>query len=893
MLTNKAATMASDDRRHLMEEKTYAVFTSASINAIAESARMSPIPHDAAVSLGEDASYRVRQVIMLATQYLKHSKRRRLGTDDFNRAAKELNIMPVHGHGSQDPLTFRHIKDTDMHCVEDPEINLVDIALGSYVPKQIGLPSIKAHWLAVEGVIKISQGGNPSSQGKCGREMSTVHLKYYNCMTKALLSASSDVKKKALQDLKTNPNLVPVLPYLVNFVINGIKNMSHDIGLLTTLLNTVRALLHNRSLYLMHKPYLSTIVQGVEFCVLEPLAASINSVNDHWVLRDYAARLLAEIVNRWNSPQNHLRFNTLKCLREVLHDSTKPFYSHYGAIMTLIALGHKAIEDIILPYLPAYWPHLKSAIEDKTSENSVNKTDSYKVHGALRLAAEKIMRRHIRRFQDSAMSQKEREEVCELLNETFTEDQNNVSNPTKSSAHGGSEEKNAKDIYGELYEYFGDSLAHCLPIVETHHVYKPQKKELLVSLGDHNSGKSGEQLLDNLMEQIKLQEKLEQERRERELLEQKEREKKEREQRARQAIEQMKREEEERKKRLRREEEEQKRKRLEMEESERQKRLKEEEEKRLKEWDEQIKELNKNRLKPQWQQEIELRRLQLEEEIQYSKKLEAKKRQEKKERARQEEEEEKLRKQREVEEELKRKEEEDEQAGRSRVGLRRRKPVNYTEKDEDISDLFEDSKRKAAKIPRLNPPLPPHSDISDDSDGDLHQRLGTGLMSPASAEAMAVSKMIDPAKGLLKIKIKRQSTFASTPPHPMSATPQHMPPAYNSPSMMSPIYSPHSGSHSTPPPPPVMASYSHKSSSGSEKETKTKRGSTSSKHSRAGSTGIQDISDPEEPLFEPPLSSIPLQLYSPGAESSGSDSNPHRKVLKLTLKLTPKDSASE
>lgn len=30
-----------------------------------------------------------------------------------------------------------------MHCVDDLEVNLTDIALSSYVPKQIGQPSIK------------------------------------------------------------------------------------------------------------------------------------------------------------------------------------------------------------------------------------------------------------------------------------------------------------------------------------------------------------------------------------------------------------------------------------------------------------------------------------------------------------------------------------------------------------------------------------------------------------------------------------------------------------------------------------------------------------------------------------------------------------------------------
>ena len=208
--------------------------------------------------------------------------------------------------------------------------------------------------------------------------------------------------------------------------------------------------------------------------------------------------------------------------------------------------------------------------------------------------------------------------------------------------------------------------------------------------------------------------------------------------------------------------------------------------------------------------------------MQYSRST-ASKRQEGRERARREEEEEKARRQREEEEMLRRKEEEDEQAGRSRVGLRRRKPVNYTEKDDDISDLFDDRAAAAAKRKRaaglglpfqhkgglkLNPNLPPHSDISDDSDSDIGRRLGAGgLMSPASAEAVAIaaSKMIDPSKGLLKLKIRRQGGHGTgTPPHPMSSsgTPQDTPSSsfpYHSPSMTSPLYSPHSVSVPTPP----------------------------------------------------------------------------------------------
>ena len=49
-----------------MEEKTYAVLTAESVNAMAESSGMSPLPQEAASALGEDASYRIRQVVMVS-----------------------------------------------------------------------------------------------------------------------------------------------------------------------------------------------------------------------------------------------------------------------------------------------------------------------------------------------------------------------------------------------------------------------------------------------------------------------------------------------------------------------------------------------------------------------------------------------------------------------------------------------------------------------------------------------------------------------------------------------------------------------------------------------------------------------------------------------------------
>ncbi|WAR20012.1 TAF6L-like protein [Mya arenaria] len=81
--------------------------------------------------------------------------------------------------------------------------------------------------------------------------------------------------------------------------------------------------------------------QSVQYCLLDPLVSSGQScpTDDHWVLRDYAARVLAHIVGIWGNSVNHLERYTEKTLREALHDLSRPFACHYGAVMGLMYLG--------------------------------------------------------------------------------------------------------------------------------------------------------------------------------------------------------------------------------------------------------------------------------------------------------------------------------------------------------------------------------------------------------------------------------------------------------------------------------------------------------------------------------------------------------------------------
>lgn len=527
--------MEKEDRRlPIIDEKRFAILTKESIRLIAEAGGHTDLSDDVAALLGEDVSYRLREATQNGAQYMKHAKRKKMTTDDFNKSLKVSDVQPLHGYRSPENMPFRQTKDGEIFFVEDTEVNFANVASSNYVPKHSGITSIKAHWLAVEGVSKVSSALH---QNLIKPIIKREDLQmYFDNVTNAILGCDPDAMKIALQDLKTNSQIVPLLARFVSFVANGVKTVSHDICQLTKLLHTVKALINNTSLYLEPQPYLSLLVQGTTYCLLEPMVASINPSNDHWALRDYAARLLAQIIMCWSSPINHLLYNTVKNLKEVLYDHAKPFCCHYGAVMGLMALGFKTVNDVLIPHLPAYWPHLQTVIEDTSYANAITKADAHKVHGAILLAVEFLMKKHIQTFEEDVEMYQDHE--TEL---SFQKDSEGRSSRTESEANTtGLLQSTVGQFYREMYEYFGDSLAMRLPDLNEKidlkgKVFVAKKQETMVSLADPEASKSGEELLAEFMEQVRIQEILDREKRERDRIEnarlellRKEREEKER-----------------------------------------------------------------------------------------------------------------------------------------------------------------------------------------------------------------------------------------------------------------------------------------------------------------------------------------------------------------------------
>ncbi|CAH1790630.1 unnamed protein product [Owenia fusiformis] len=509
------------DHRKTVEEKKYAILTKDSIQTMGESVGLSEISEEVAANLSEDVSYRLREIIQTCCQFMRHSKRKRLTTEDFNRAVRNNNTPPVYGQNGTDQAHFRQVKEADCYVADERDINLVEVANHTFTPQLPGDVTVKASWLAVEGMYRGAAQPPVKPPDKVPKLVSEDLIVYYDNMTKAILGHDEELMKIALTDLRTNTKIIPVLPYFINFVNSGMKTVSHDIGQLTKLLHTVKSIINNRSLYLEPLAYLDGLLQCILYCILEPLAASINPLNDHWALRDYAANLLIHLINGWSSPLNGLYKRCSEALKQALYDAAKPLCSHYGAIVAILALGSQAISEILLPHISTYWPHLTSIMEDQTYTNCQVKTDAHRVHAVLLLACECVLKSKI----NEALAEQDEPPTIttktELISITNTEPSTTTSQvplldaikvepgDSKTLEETGIFQSGVllepdraqktpislNDLYAELYGYFGDSLATRLPQHQISNFYQPKSPKSPVHLTDPDTFKSGEELL--------------------------------------------------------------------------------------------------------------------------------------------------------------------------------------------------------------------------------------------------------------------------------------------------------------------------------------------------------------------------------------------------------------
>ncbi|RWS13074.1 TAF6-like RNA polymerase II p300/CBP-associated factor-associated factor 65 kDa subunit 6L [Dinothrombium tinctorium] len=409
----------------------FIIFNPESIKAFAESSGVQSIDECVFILLAEDVSYRIREVVNNASQIMKHSKRKLLKTVDINKSLKRSDCKPVFGYSDKTPSTVVHIPEANLFCFDDREIDLLSTAVSIIendykIELKTNDHKLNVDWLSVEENVNDSLLETNVEINE-EKDRSLLITQYYENIVKTILWGDSNTVSLALKELSSNSRVQRVVSHFINFISVGVKILNRDLEKLRRLMQTAAALFKNPYLYLYTEPYLILLTHSILFCIIEPLAASANLINDHWSLRESAAFLLSNVLSEWNSPfiATNVCNMMVNTLVECIKDISKPFSSHYGVIVAFKALGYEYIQEYLYPNLNHFWPHLTAALNSTDKALYQTKVDAQRVYGAL----------------------------CDVSVLFLQLTAHNTLNGC---------EDDFNLIYAQLSEYFGDSLSSCI-----------------------------------------------------------------------------------------------------------------------------------------------------------------------------------------------------------------------------------------------------------------------------------------------------------------------------------------------------------------------------------------------------------------------------------------------
>ena len=183
------------------DERKYAQISPDTVGLIAESLGLGPLDMKVTRALAEDASYRCRELTNVASQLLKHSKRRRLTARDMNSALDLYDADRTYGHEESGSQSYHIMPDVGKASAAEqpvlyvPQERLVDlksVALGPSPPIMASEPGIQASWLSLEGHYYPENEEQKPVEFPKQSNLTPALVQYYSAVANVMLGDSTD-----------------------------------------------------------------------------------------------------------------------------------------------------------------------------------------------------------------------------------------------------------------------------------------------------------------------------------------------------------------------------------------------------------------------------------------------------------------------------------------------------------------------------------------------------------------------------------------------------------------------------------------------------------------------------------------------------------------------------
>ncbi|XP_066966846.1 transcription initiation factor TFIID subunit 6-like [Macrobrachium rosenbergii] len=356
-------------------------FPTESIKVIAESIGISPVGDDVAKELAEEATFRLKLLIQDGMKFMHHGKRKRFATCDFDHVLKLKNVEPLYGLQSVEHIPFRFASGggRELHFVEDKELEISEMVSGPTprLPLQI---TIKPHWLAIDGIQPtIPENPPPITKDIQKKDAVDPASKLSTQDTKDQKHIHGYVAQIFFMIISYYSSFLMVAKILSIHYLNTYDTVQKNLALLIYLMRMAKALLDNQTLYLIHTK-MHELVPSVMTCIVSRQLCMKPDMDNHWALRDFAARLISQICKNYNTTTNGLQTRITRVFSRCLKTDRTALSSVYGAIAGLSELGPEVTKVFVLPKLRALSDKIEQCME---GTNAYDKNAAAHIKGLL------------------------------------------------------------------------------------------------------------------------------------------------------------------------------------------------------------------------------------------------------------------------------------------------------------------------------------------------------------------------------------------------------------------------------------------------------------------------------------------------------------------------------
>ncbi|CAH8663628.1 unnamed protein product [Schistosoma guineensis] len=264
--------------------------------------------------------------------------------DFLARMALLNNSFGSHNKQNKRPISHKKDDDINSSVEKHPKIGIhssnrdkLDLLSGSH-PRKVLAVSVERR----------------------SHEISQEVMIYFRELTEACVGANETRRHEALDNATLDPGLQPILPHLMTFITEGVRiNVTnHNLAILIYLMRLVKALIDNPHISL--EPYLHLLVPTVITCVLNRQLCAKPITDNHWALRDFAAKQLVTLCNRHNTSSNELYGRVTRELSRALCNWIDGGSTSNSSTETCMKLSNPNVPIIVKSELSKYTDDEKS-----------------------------------------------------------------------------------------------------------------------------------------------------------------------------------------------------------------------------------------------------------------------------------------------------------------------------------------------------------------------------------------------------------------------------------------------------------------------------------------------------------------------------------------------------